>query len=182
MLTTTHASWTAGLAGDASWRRWAIAGAVAPDAPAIVRAVWLLARRRSAGPGYDRIYGQRPWREVHRAVHAVWAPATVAALARDSRGRALAAGWAGHLAVDLATHSDDAWPPLWPLSDRRLRSPVSYWQRDRHARLVLVADLAANVLALRRRPGTVTVLAVLTTSASLVTRASWRWRGETRPA
>lgn len=172
MLTTTHASWTALVAADASWRRWAIAGSVAPDAPAIGRAAWLLVRDRSGGRSFDRVYGQPPWRQVHRAVHAVWGPLALALLARDPRGRALAAGWAGHLAVDLATHHRDAWPPLWPLTERRLRSPLSYWQRDRHATLVMSADLVTNLLALRRRPSAIAAVAAATTCASLAARAA----------
>lgn len=181
MLATTHASWTSWLVGDAAWRRWAIAGSVAPDAPAISRGLWVLAAGRSGERAFDRIYRRSPWREIHRAVHAVWAPLALAALARDPRGRALCAGWAGHLVVDLATHSDDAWPHLWPLSERRLRSPISYWERDRHATLVMSVDLASNVLALRQRPSPIAVVAVVTTSVSLLARARRAHRASTAP-
>jgi hypothetical protein len=54
----------------------------------------------------------------------------------------------GHQLVDYATHSDDAWPPLWPLSSRRWSSPMSYWQREHHARAYAAAESAAFLVAL----------------------------------
>lgn len=182
MLATSHACWTSWLARDAAWRWWAIAGSVAPDAPAIGRVAWLRTRDPPGQRDVARIYEQAPWRQVHRAAHAVWPPLALAAVARDPRVRALAAGWAGHLAVDLASHSDDAWPPLWPLSQRRLRSPLSYWQRDRHATLVMAADLTANLLILRGRPSAVAAVAVVATSASLIARTARRDRAVDRRA
>lgn len=54
--------------------------------------------------------------------------------------RALALGWVGHNLVDLATHASDARPHLWPVSRRRWRSPLSYWERPSHAVPVLIAE------------------------------------------
>ena len=61
-------------------------------------------------------------------------------------------GWAGHNLIDLATHSSDARPHLWPLSRRRWRSPISYSERGSHALSVLVVDHAV-LLALALRVG-----------------------------
>lgn len=80
------------------------------------------------------------------AAHSVHAPLLLAAL-RHNRARQLAAGWLGHLIVDALTHHDDAWALLWPLSRRRWRSPLSYWQREHQTRLLLGAELLALVCA-----------------------------------
>jgi hypothetical protein len=117
VLATTHAHWTARLTAGRAWSAWAVAGSVAPDAPALVRAAWVLGgRRTSREDALGRIYHEPPWREIHLAAHAAWAPVVAAAVAGalgagDVRARALALGWAGHLAVDYVTHHDDAWPP-----------------------------------------------------------------------
>lgn len=55
-------------------------------------------------------------------------------------------GWAGHVLADALTHAEDARPILWPLSRRRLRSPVSYWDRSRHALLFALAEHGALLL------------------------------------
>lgn len=54
--------------------------------------------------------------------------------ARGSRARlAFLLGWAAHVLTDTLTHAGDARPILWPLSQWRLRSPISYWDRSHHA-------------------------------------------------
>jgi hypothetical protein len=161
MLTTSHAFWTWRAARGRPSVAEAVLGAVAPDLPGWIGWGALSARGVPREELLGALYHDWPWREVHLAVHAVWGPALAAALGR----RALAAGWLGHLLVDYATHHDDAWPPLWPLSGRAWRSPVSYWQREHHARAwttVEVAALAAAVLADRgsRRAVAVGALAI----------------------
>jgi hypothetical protein len=60
---------------------------------------------------------------------------------------AVAAGWAGHLAIDYATHHSDAWPPLWPLRSRGWASPVSYRDPEHHARGWSAAETLAVAAA-----------------------------------
>lgn len=100
------------------------------------------------------MYEREPWRSVHLAAHSTLAPALLwTAGRRRPTVRTIAAGWAAHIAVDLASHHDDAWPPLWPLSRWRWSSPVSYWQREHHApmwRAVEALALAAAVVSDRR--------------------------------
>src|SRR5581483_1187176 len=98
---------------------------------------------------------------------------------RSPRLRALALGWAGHLAVDYLSHSTDAWPPLWPLSGRGYPSPVSYWERERHAALWSRVETAALALATLRGPrgaGRLAGLAVAAAAAVPLVRPDvWRW-------
>ncbi len=150
MLATSHLFWSAHVRPSAT--RWWLLGAVAPDLPAIARAAALLGRGSDQPDGMcAQTYHRSPWREVHLTAHSVFMPLLLAALGRRATCQ-LAAGWLGHLVIDALTHHDDAWPPLWPLSRRRWRSPLSYWQRDHHARPLLVAELIAVLLAMRRTP------------------------------
>ncbi len=61
-------------------------------------------------------------------------------------------GWAG---TSRPTHSPQRRPLLWPLSGRRLRSPISYWEPGRHAHPFAFLEHAALLLvaaqALTRR-------------------------------
>ena len=149
MLTSSHAAWTWLLAPRR--RGWAAVGAALPDLPALA---WTVLARRvglSGAAMWQEVY-HRPGRErVHTALHSAFAPAALAGLARGRGGAgALALGWAGHLAADLASHRDDAWPHLWPASSRRLRSPVSYWQPEAGGTAWIAADAALLALAALR--------------------------------
>ena len=135
-----------------------------PDLPAAIRGAWVITARAPRHEALDRIYHRPPWREVHLAAHAAWGPLVLLAANRGPRARALAAGWAGHLAVDYVTHHDDAWPPAWPLSPRRWRAPVSYWQREHHAVALLAADIVGSIGLPGRR---VTPLALLAGGVTL---------------
>ncbi len=57
-------------------------------------------------------------------------------------------GWASHVAADALTHGSNARPLLWPVSDYRFKSPLSYHERDRHALPFTVAEHAAVLAAL----------------------------------
>lgn len=165
MLTTSHLFWSA-HARRRPPRGWLV-GSVAPDLPAIARVAALALGGRAPRQAFAATYRRSPWREVQLAAHSALAPALLAALGPPA-ARGLAGGWAGHLAVDALTHHDDAWPPLWPLSRRRWRAPVSYWQVERHARGLLGAELAALALAARRtRHRRLAALAAAVTAGSL---------------
>ena len=73
-----------------------------------------------------------------------------------------------HLALDYSTHSEDAWLPLWPMTSRRWRAPVSYWEVERHARLLAAVDAIGLLVfgGARRRPST--LLAALPAAAMVV--------------
>lgn len=61
-------------------------------------------------------------------------------------------GWSGHVVADALTHARDARPMFWPFSGWRFRSPVSYRDRGRHARVFSLLEHAALPAALALRP------------------------------
>jgi len=82
------------------------------------------------------------------------------ALAAALRARAAAAFAAGgllHQAFDFPLHADDPHRHLWPLSDWRFESPVSYWDPARYGAWVQPLELALGLLLVavlwRRWPG-----------------------------
>lgn len=156
MLTVSHGHWTRWLLRGRPRTTWAVLGGIAPDMAGV--AWWLAARARGlrGREAYDVVYHHPVRRTLHVVAHSALAPLALAVAGRRSaRARRFAVGWAGHLAADLATHHDDAWPHFWPLSGWRVRSPVSYWQPAHHAALwsrVEVAAIALSALA-ERRPG-----------------------------
>lgn len=165
MLTSSHAYWTWRLARRRPGRRLAVLGAAAPDLPGIALGALGLARGLR-GAALLRATYQRPGpARVHSGAHSVLAPLALAlAAGRGGAGRALAAGWAGHLAADLLTHHSDAWAPLYPLTRVRPRSPVSYWEPAHHARAFSAAEclaLGAAALTERRAGGRLAALAAL---------------------
>ena len=135
-------------------------GATLPDLPALVGAAWLLARRpgRFSRANFEadvcgRTLFARPDAALHSVLPVSGALALYAALRNRDPNRAalfFLLGWAGHVASDALTHGRDARPPLWPLSDRRFESPVSYRERDRHATLLTALEHLAVLAAVPR--------------------------------
>lgn len=167
---TSHGYWTSSIARGAcaAHPRWAAFGAMLPDLPAGVLTVGLRATGRSWRVAGDEAFDER-FEPVHRATHSAVAAAALAVSAhRASRRRAVAAGWAGHLLVDLVTHHTDARPPAWPLSHRVWRSPVSHWEADHHAAEWNAVDAVALASAAYREGGRAHRLAALVAAAVAV--------------
>jgi hypothetical protein len=168
VLTTSHLYLTRRLAPRAV-RRAAALGAVMPDAPGIALAVAARARGRRGADLLHDVYRRPSTAPLHRAAHAVAGPVLLGLLLRGRASRALAAGWLAHLAVDAVTHHDDAWPLGWPLTHRVWRSPVSYWQREHHARAFSAAEvllLSALAVTDRSRAGRLAGLACAALAAA----------------
>jgi phospholipid N-methyltransferase len=159
----TLAAARAARPGDRASARAAALGAVIPDVPYWLLGTAMAARGRGRRQlrtrlGYDG--SELNW-PPDLAAHSVLAPAAVlaaAALLRSSRLAALGAGWAGHILCDIPVHHSDARPHGYPLWSRRFHSPVSFWDRRRHAGLVTAAEFglgaaALVVLASYREPG-----------------------------
>lgn len=120
---------------------WAASGAVLPDLPVICGVLWLGVRRRgfTRREFYEEVCEKGPFSVPDATLHSALPVAALLALhlasrARGSRVRlAFLLGWGAHVLADALTHAGDARPILWPLSQWRLRSPVSYWDRSHHA-------------------------------------------------
>ena len=51
-----------------------------------------------------------------------------------------------HLAGDLPVHVEDAHQHLWPLSDWKFISPISYWDPDHHGRIFMIFETVAGAM------------------------------------
>lgn len=115
-----------------------------PDIPAGIGAVWLGARRLYSRESFlKEVCGRGAFRNPDAALHSILPVALALAISITRRpGPALpfVLGWAGHVAADALTHTSDARPLLWPISDWRFESPVSYRERDRHAIPFTIAE------------------------------------------
>ena len=164
MRTYSHALLTSALARRRSTSPgpalWAALGATVPDLPLLAGASRLATRRLGRFSRADldaEVCARGLYRRPDAALHSALPPAAALALYGIARVRkhhaggalpALLLGWAGHVAADTLTHGSDARPPLWPLSSRRFRSPISYRERERHALPFTVAEHAAVLAAL----------------------------------
>ena len=169
MNTTTHA--LVGLAvlarrGEPVRNRWVLFGSVLPDIPIFIWGAWHMFVL-----GTD---GQTLWRELYFApfMQTLIAPfnsvvvlGALSLLAWTQRSRTwglalLTICLAGllHIACDFPVHTDDAYRHLWPLSDWRFNSPISYWDSQRGAGwfVYLEAAITAACIAVlwRRFPKT----------------------------
>lgn len=133
---------------------WTTLGAALPDLPALAGAVWLGARRRrwfTRQEFCEEACEKGPFGGPDAALHSALPAALLLALRVASRGSgplptAFLLGWAGHVLADAFTHAEDARPILWPFSKRRFASPVSYWDRTRHAIPFALVEHAALLL------------------------------------
>lgn len=149
MLTSSHGYLGLRLTRGRRHRPWLVVGAVGPDLPAF--GVGLALRISGVAPDkiVDRVYRKGASRRVQLAAHSLLACAALSVTApADSWRRAIATGWLSHLVIDAVSHHDDAWPFLWPLSGRRWRSPLSYWQPEHHGRAWRAVECTALLAAI----------------------------------
>lgn len=128
-------------------------GAVFPDLPVAAGGLWLWTKRGL----FDRDQLQReacakpsfaaPDTALHSVVPIAAALALCAVLwQRDRATLTFLLGWAGHVATDALTHGSDARRILWPLSEHRFRSPVSYWEAGRNGRPFTLVEHAVLLI------------------------------------
>ncbi len=164
MRTYSHAAltWVAARLtnpSEASVAAWGASGAALPDLPAIAGAMWLSSRRRRLNRPtlYEEVCTKRSFAGPDAALHSVLPVGALLLIfwTRGSKERSLRKplltfliGWAGHVLADALTHADDARPVLWPISEWRLRSPISYWDRSRYARSFTMVEHGTVLLLL----------------------------------
>lgn len=160
--TYSHAALTCTVAGladssEAGVAAWGAAGAALPDLPAVAGAAWLgLRRRRLDRTGFrEDVCARRSFASPDAALHSAFPVGALLLALRISGSsecrlcRSLLAflmGWAGHVLADALTHAEDARSILWPVSERRFQSPVSYWDSSHHARAFTMVEHGALLL------------------------------------
>jgi hypothetical protein len=162
MRTYSHTLLTYAASGElkpneGKFAAWAALGATLPDLPAGIGATWLGARRLYSRETFLReVCGRAIFGKPDAALHSILPVALALGMSISRPGPALplALGWAGHVAVDTLTHGADARPLLWPISDWRFESPLSYRERERYGRYFTLVEhsllIAAVVRMLRR--------------------------------
>ncbi|MEO9612081.1 MAG: hypothetical protein ABJG86_09030 [Nitratireductor sp.] len=135
---------------------WAgAAGGILPDLPMYTFVAVLGLLGYSVSDIFDRLYWE-PWWQIANAIghnFLLWGTLTIVAALAVARSRtgqppapspapdsetagaaalvfAFSASALLHSLIDFLTHRADAHMHLWPLSDWRFRSPVSYWDPD----------------------------------------------------
>ncbi|MGB3455453.1 MAG: hypothetical protein WBG08_13810 [Litorimonas sp.] len=153
MNTPTHALVALAALSKADDRRrngWALAGGLVPDLAIFLWAPW---QRWGLGRDWSAIwrehYFEPPMQTLIALFNSVPIYTALLAVGLWQRGRmwgtllwVFAAGALLHIALDAPVHAHDAYRHLWPLSDWRFESPVSYWESDLGAQWVALVELA----------------------------------------
>lgn len=128
----------------------AVGGGVLPDLPAAAGAAWLGLRgyRLDRNALLKRVCSRRVFAGPDAALHSALPVGFLVLWSSNLRGPlpAFSMGWTSHVLADALTHADDARPVVWPVSGRRFRSPVSYWDRPHHARAFAVVEHGALLI------------------------------------
>lgn len=184
MNTQTHLFLAAAVLGRrASAREQGaiLAGALLPDLSIFVLAVWALTAGIPQEALWGTVYWSPPWQAASMVSNSVplWSGLLAAGLLTRRRWVALLALAALlHLAFDLPLHAEDAHAHLWPLTQWRFRSPVSYWDPDHHGQIASVLEAAAGlalVLVLWRRHRARRVRVALALCAALYVAVPAYW-------
>ena len=160
MRTYAHSFFTWALAkhGAKAGRAAGIAGGVGaalPDLPAFAGTAYYVGPQflkdgwgsMASGDVLDDIYFHGPFGSTGSVLHSAVPPTALLLLHHVlKRGRPdtrkavqwFLVGWIGHTVADLLTHGDDTRPLLWPISNWRWSSPISYWD-PRHYGLQFAA-------------------------------------------
>lgn len=131
---------------------WPVAlGALLPDLPMfgfyLYQRGWLALPERAI---WSQAYFLPHWQRLFDAFNSlplIALGAFFAWRARQAVWLAFLASMALHCAADLLLHHDDAHGHLWPFTDWRFRSPVSYWDPRHHGMLFAMLELAAALVA-----------------------------------
>ena len=184
MNTTTHA--LIGLAllgrrGRPIRNRWVLFGSLLPDIAIFIWGAWhMLVLRTDPELLWGTLYFEPFMQGVIAPINSIPVFVALAAIGAWQRRRRwgmllLLASLAAliHIAFDLPVHSEDAYRHFWPLSDWRYNSPLSYWNSEDNARLVvgveaLIAALCGVVLWRRFPHRWKRVLTALVSGATVV--------------
>jgi len=137
-----------------------VLGAILPDVPILLFYAWAkLARGLPESTIWTTAYYEPAWQNVIDGFHSlplILLALLAAYLLKAPRATALFASMALHVPEDLLLHAEDAHRHLYPFSDWRFQSPLSYWNPAHHGRLLapleaLYVLCAAVVLARRYR-------------------------------
>ncbi len=157
MRTYSHAVLTWAVArfaapSEASMAAWGASGAALPDLPAIAGTALLGSRRRRLDRSElrEQVCARRSFSGPDAALHSALPVGAALLLMLWTRGSTerspckrllgFLMGWAGHVLADALAHAEDARPILWPVSGWRFVSPLSYWDRSRHAHAFTIAE------------------------------------------
>lgn len=147
-----------------------LAGALLPDLPMFLFYVWQRGVVRATESAiWRRLYFEPDWQaffDVFNSIPLALLGLLSAWRLRSAAWRAFFASWVLHCVFDLAVHREDAHGHLFPLSDWRFTSPVSYWDPAHHgtafAGIETLAVVVGSLLLWRRyesRSGRVALLA-----------------------
>lgn len=119
-------------------------GAFVPDAAIYGLFVWSKLRGIDENKVWNELYWQEPWQTYTAAGNSIFLCLALMVIGAIAMRNAPAAHRIGvflmflslaalaHLAADLPVHVDDAHRHLWPISDWKFISQVSYWDPNHH--------------------------------------------------
>lgn len=157
MNTQTHVLLAAALLAkpNAPVRNMAvIAGSLVPDLAIYTLFVWSKFAGIPEPIVWNQLYYAPPWSDAVTVGNAapIYLGILVFGLLASLRWRTamvvvfFAAAALIHIAADLPVHVDDAHAHLWPLSDWRFRSPVSYWNPDHFGGIASVLEIGLGLV------------------------------------
>lgn len=139
--------------------RAALAGAVggfAPDVPMLAIVATLKFSGIPSSVIFGHMYWERWWQVTNAIGHSflLWGSLLVLALIMTRRGAStlwplvlsFAAAALLHSCIDFLVHREDAHMHLWPLSDWKFVSPVSYWNPAHYGRVFAPFEMLLGIV------------------------------------
>jgi hypothetical protein len=128
-----------------------LAGAILPDLAIVAFYLWQrLVEHLSERTIWQVAYFQSAWQPVFDLLHSLPLAALGYAAARvlgSAPGGAFFASIFLHALADLPLHHEDAHRHLFPFSDWRFASPLSYWDPRHHGGVGAAAEVLAVAIA-----------------------------------
>jgi hypothetical protein len=128
----------------------AVIGALLPDAPMFVfYAVEKLVLRSSEEEIWNTRYFLAGWQDFFDLFNSVPIVAIGLFVAWKTNHRTwfvMCLSMLLHIACDLPLHHDDGHRHVWPLSEWRFESPVSYWDANHFGRPAAIAEMTLFIL------------------------------------
>jgi hypothetical protein len=138
-----------GKKSEPQYNPFIVLGAVLPDIPMFLFYPVMLVLGKSSQEIWNVLYFESGWQVMWSISHSLWIwPLSlwVSIALKYKKLQYLFGSMILHICLDFVVHSTDAYSHLWPFSNWRFYSPISYYDPHHFGNIVSVVDAVLCII------------------------------------